>query len=531
ALLATACGSTVQPHGAATALDAGQAGAGLGDAGTGTGTQGAAGAAGAAGSLGAPGAGIAGTGAAVPGAGGGGTASGGTTGPTGTGPGAAGRASGSSAAGGSSGGVRSPGVTATTIALGLPYSVNSQAAAAALGAGGAGVGGGNGKRQWQILLNDINARGGIAGHKLVPVWHENDSTSSQSTDEKESAACADWTQDNKVFAAVDGEASTSETLQNCLHKAGVVQLYEDLTRADGETFRRYPYYLETGTLRMDRVAAFWPRALDAQKYFTGWDTKAARPGPLPVKVGIISFDDRTTVNSVQRQLKPALQAVGHAAAEWIRIQYPTGTADNGSAISAIQAAELKFASQGITHVLPFDAQGAGIGAFFAQGADSQKYYPRYGLNSGNGTQILVDAGLWPTSQLAGALGYGWVPLVDVRLTDNPDSGPLSNDARRRCVALMTKGGEDVGSAIVKRQVTSKCDALQFLEQALQLGGSVTRDALVAGANRIGSTFSSGQTFGTRFDAEHHDGAAYGRSFAYTASCGCFRYTAGSVPIP
>jgi hypothetical protein len=191
-----------------------------------------------------------------------------------------------------------------------------------------------------------------------------------------------------------------------------------------------------------------------------------------------------------------------------------------------------MASNGITHVLPFDAQGAGIGAFFAQGADSQKYYPRYGLNSGNGAQTTVDANLWPKTQLAGAMGYGWVPLADERLSDNPDAGPMSNAARRSCIALMKKNGQDVSSAIVERQVTTKCDTVRYLKLALETAGrGVTRDALVLGANTLGTAFQSGQTFATFFDATHHDGASQGRSFAYQSDCGCFRYSGSVLRIP
>lgn len=372
ALLAvTACGSTVQTRGGTAAgLAGGPGGAavpqadGLGGAGAGTSTSGGLDVAGAVGGVGSPSS----TDAGVVG-GSGGTSTGGTTG----------FVAGGTSGGGASAAQVGPGVTATTIALGLGYSVNNAAAAATLGASGAGVGGGNGKRQWEILLKDLNGRGGILGRRLMPVFHVDDASESKSTDEREQVACSDWTQDNKVFAAVASEASPSETLQNCLNKPGVIQLWEDLTRSDARTFARYPYYFETGTLRMDRVAAYWPRALAAQKYFTGWDSATGKPGAMPVKVGIISFDDSTTVRAVEQQLKPQLKAVGYPAADWVQIQYPSGAADNGTAISAIQAAELRFASEGITHVLPFEAQGAGIGAFFAQGADSQRYYPRYGL--------------------------------------------------------------------------------------------------------------------------------------------------------
>jgi hypothetical protein len=427
--------------------------------------------------------------------------------------------------------VTGPGVTPTTISIGLQYSVNSKAAAGALGASGAGVGGGNDRRQWEIALADINARGGVLGRKLVPVWHENDSTDQRMLVQQESEACAEWTQDHKVLAVIAPEVDPSNTLISCLYRAGAAQLWEDLTRADAQLFAKFPYYLEGGTLRMDRVAAAWPAALQRLGYFSGWSTATGAPGPQPVKVGIVSFDDPVTVRAVERQLKPALAAVGHPAVDWVQVGYPTSTADNGRSISQVQGATLRFASDGITHVLPFDAQGAGIGGFFAEGANSQRYYPRYGLNSGNGTQTLHDAGLWPDAQLRGAIGFGWVPLVDLPISGNPTSGPYSNAARRACVKLMSAQGEDVSSAIVQRQVIAKCDELRFLKQALELGGAPNRDALVLGAQRLGTAFESGMTFRTRYDARHHDGASAARDFAWDGDCRCFRYTSGLRPVP
>ena len=116
------------------------------------------------------------------------TSASGATGPAASG--AVAGAAGTSGPGDTTSARVAPGVTATTIALGLEYTVNSQQAAAALGAAGNGVGGGNGKNQWEIILKDINDHGGVLGHKLVPVWYVDDSTSSQSLDQKEQEACA-----------------------------------------------------------------------------------------------------------------------------------------------------------------------------------------------------------------------------------------------------------------------------------------------------------------------------------------------------
>lgn len=426
-----------------------------------------------------------------------------------------------------------PGVTATTINVGLWYAVNSKTAAAALGASGNGVGGGDDKTQWDIILADINAKGGVLGRKLKPVYVARDSTEQGTIAQQESRDCAAWTQDNKVLAVISGEADPSNTLLACVNKAGVAQIHEDVTRSDASTFARFPYYLEGGTVRMDRVAAAWPAALARQKYFTGWNTVTGQPGPAPVKVGIVSFNDPVTRNAVEHQLLPALKAIGHpvASGDWVQVLYPTGTADNGRAISEIQAATLKFASDNVTHVLPFDAQGAGVGAFFAEGANGQRYYPRYGLNTGDGAQTLHDTSLWPSSQLRGALGFGWVPLLDLRIEDNPVNGPYSNSARRACIKLMAAHGVDVSSAIVQRQVVAKCDEIQLLKQGLEAGGAPNRDALVLGAARLGSRFVSGMTFQTRYDARHHDGAAAARDFAFEQGCDCFRYSSREQPLP
>ena len=515
--LLAACGSTVQPTGAGSALtyDAIAPDAGLGApapelggaaaTGAGSGTTDGAGAPVTVGPNGST--------SRAPG---GGTAAG----PAGTVP---------SAAPGAASAVVGPGVTAREIRIGLPYSANAQEAAAALGAAGEGAGGGDGRRMWEVVVNATNAAGGVLGRRLVPVWHVFDSTSSEPQASKEQSACERWTQDEKVFwAAVFG----GETITPCLHKAGVAQTSSSLTDASTAFYRAHPYFVEAGMLQMDRVAAALPANLQAQGYFSQWDTVRGAPGgAMPVKVGIVAFDDARTKNAVRSILVPAVKRVVGSDPEVVEIAYPQSSADNATSISAIQAATLRFRDAGVTHVLPFETVGAGVGTFFAQGAEQQKYYPRYGLTSGNGAQLLVDQNLWPRSTLNGAVGFGWLPLVDLTNADNPDDGPFSNDARRSCLALMTKGGIDVSAAIVKRQAIEMCNSVRLLGAALERGGgAVNRDAFLAGVHALGTSFESGLTFGTRYDPAHHDGVALVRPFGFTSSCGCFRYTGAPVPI-
>lgn len=529
-LLATAaCGSTVQ----STDLQASGGGSGIQDPALGGSPQGPGGELGLDDAGANPGSATdpaAGDSAfSVPGAGAAGTTGGSSNGGAGA---TVGGAPGSTGSGGSTSAasprLTGPGVTATTINIGLSYAQNSRAAASALGASGEGAGGGNAQRMWDIVVKSVNDSGGVLGRKLVPVYHVFDATSAEPQASQEQAACETWTRDNKVFWVSQGGG---ETITPCLHKAGVAHSSSALTDASTAFYRAHPYYVEAGTLQMDRVAAQLPGRLHAQGYFRSWDTVQATGGSAPVKVGIISFDDKPTSDAVDKLLVPAVKRLVPGEPEVVKVRFPRSSAENATSISETQSATLRFRDSGVTHVIPFETIGAGIGAFFAQGAEQQKYYPRYGLTSGNGAQLLIDQNIWPRAQARGALGIGWLPLVDLTNADNPDDGPDSNAARRGCVALMTKNGVNASSAIVKRQANEMCNTIRLLKSALERGGgAVHRDAFLAGVHALGTSYEAGTTFATRYSPVHHDGVSQVRPFGYLPTCSCFRYTGPRVAV-
>src|SRR5439155_12805841 len=65
-------------------------------------------------------------------------------------------------------GKNAQGVTDKDIQIGVIYADNAGAANAAIGA--AGVGQIDSKRAWDALFAELNAHGGIAGRKAVPVF-------------------------------------------------------------------------------------------------------------------------------------------------------------------------------------------------------------------------------------------------------------------------------------------------------------------------------------------------------------------------
>lgn len=444
-----------------------------------------------------------------------------------TGIGSSGGSGASTSGAGSSGSVSSNGVgiTATSITVGIVYSVNSQAAANAIGSK---LNTGDPLAEQKVIINDINSHGGVGGRKLLYVAHPIDATSTAPYSTQAAEECADFTQDHKVFAILDD--LFGEDIRACAKQAGLVQVADSAQSfSSSETFQKYPYLALPGSVRQDRIAAAWTPALSAQGYFSTWDYQTGKPGVLPVKVGILSFDDDADVDAVEHVLRPALTAAGYPS-EVAQVSYPKGTADNGSTVSAVQSAVLKFRSDNVTHFLPFD-EAAGLSLYFGKNASSQRYYPRYGLNTGDGMQTLLDSGLMPKDQLNGAVGYGWEPVLDIDSGHNPDAGPYSNAARRHCIAIMKAGHVNITGGPATRGALEYCDQFAFFKAAMEAGGSVaSRDSFLRGMNSLGSTFPAATTFQTFLGPGRHDGVSSYRLFAYNQPCTCFLYTSDVKPL-
>ena len=461
----------------------------------------------------------------------GGRAKGGSTGSAGTtGAGSLGSA-GTSNSGGSSSSSGSAttnvvGVTATSITVGIVYSVNSQAAANAIGSK---LNTGDPLAEQKVIIKDINAHGGIGGRKLLYVGHPVDATSAEPYSTQASEECADFTQDHHVFAILDD--LFGEDIRACANKAGAVQVGDSAQSfSSSATFQKYPYLALPGSVRQDRIAAAWTPALSAQGYFGKWDFNTGKPGALPVKVGILSFDDAADVYAVEHILRPALKAAGYPS-EAVKVAYPQGTADNGSTVSAIQSAVLQFRSDNVTHFLPLD-EAAGLSLYFGKNASSQHYYPRYGLNTGDGMQTLIDSGLMPRDQLNGAAGYGWEPVLDIDSSHDSDTGPYSNAARRHCIAIMKAGNINISGSPATRGALEYCDQYAFFKAAMEAGGpAASRDSFLRGVNSLNNSFPAATTFRTHLDSSHHDGVSSYRLFAYNQPCTCFLYSSDVKPLP
>ena len=421
------------------------------------------------------------------------------------------------------------GVTATSVYVGITYTTNADAANAAIGA--AGITSGDEKADARAVIDDINAHGGVAGRKLVPVFHAYDANSQQTRATQDQAACSDFTQDHHVAAVVG--TGLSDVWNSCFTKAHVVDVNSGtIIDPDEAVFRQYPYYVDAGTISQDRADAELARTLVRLRYFDGWNATTGRPAPgVTAKIGILGVDVPEWNRPLEHVLLPALRAAGHpvAASDVRRIYNPQSTAEDGQTLASIQNAVLQFRQDGVTHVILLDTGGQLL-TFFGKDAKSQHYYPRYGLHSGSGVQAIYDAGLVDADQLNGAVGLSWNPGLDLSATA---SAKYDTPATRHCLAVMKqRTGQTYSSTNAASLALSYCDEIYLLARAVDTAGPVINGGTIVHAvEAIGAGFVPAALPAAYFGPGRHDAVELGYDLKWDNGCTCARYISPARRIP
>jgi ABC-type branched-subunit amino acid transport system substrate-binding protein len=419
-----------------------------------------------------------------------------------------------------------PGVTGKVVYVGINHDANADGVNQAVGIGA--ISHGDDRANTQAIIDDINKHGGVGGRKLEAVYAPVDSTSTQTLDQQDAAACQVYTRDRPVFAVVD---ANREGFRDCVGRAGVLALTEGLPTVGEESFRRHPLYLEMGYPNLDRLARYHVTPLDEQKYFTPWDTINARPAAAgEVRVGVLTYNDRIFSEAVDRHLVPALKRRGFPVVV-VKIAPLATASDAGAQAAAIKSAQLTFASNRVTHVLTFETNG-NLSTFFLPSARSQGYYPRLGVNTASATEALIEAGITEPRQMNGAVGYGWMPTLDLRQQDNPVSAPWSNANRRHCLQVMREHGITFDSGNAEGIGLSSCASLYLLKQVLDAHpDGVQLGAFVPYALALGRSYQPAGVVGVGFRPGRQDPTDRAYYWRYVSACGCFRYFGTPHTVP
>jgi len=500
AIAVTACGTTVNQSGA-TAAGGGLAQPGAdGLAGpTGVGQPGTT-----AGTLGGPAVADGSSGQAA------GLTPGGTTSAAGSGP--AGGSAGSGGTSGAAGAVTGRGLTATQLTIGVVTTQDAATIGKSIGA--ESLVGGDHVAEIDALVKHINDRGGIAGRKLAVVYQDV-RTSDATSDPNNSAqsACDGLTQDKQVYAVVSIVAQlNNDVMYQCMAKHGTPFFGVDLVPHHAAQFARYaPHVYGAHTLVLERLVPTLVSRLQAQSWFSGWDTANGGPGPAPAKVGVLYVStDRGYLQLATRELARS----GHPLASSF------GYRDDLSTLSSdMQSAVLQFRSAGVTHLLIEESDGV---LFFLPAAENQGYRPRYGMTSLNAAKALADTGALPVRQFTGMRGVGWTPALDVGNTKREVS-----TAAASCRKVMTDAGRDTTDATAFFYMAVECDAFLLLKSGLERQHSFTPTGLRQGLEALGSSFVSAAATGIGWHPGSYDGVSALTDFGYDN--GTFSYRGSAHP--
>jgi hypothetical protein len=366
------------------------------------------------------------------------------------------------------------------------------------------------KAMFQALVAEYNAAGGVAGHRILPVYGATDTASSNWANQF-NAVCAQFTQDNHVKAVIGYIFVFLPSFENCLVHARVPHLYGGYQPGDVVDQQQYPTIVGTGHPTVD---GFDLTALDG----------ALRSGLLnsKTKLGMIVDTCANGDRAYNRTIEPWLKA-HHVNYQTVVGDCAQGASDVSGAASAISSAELKFAAQGVNLVF-----GSAVELLlFMEDAQSQNYAPEY-LTAVGGAGLEANA---PASQMKHLHGFGWMPAVDV----NPQHQPYpKTPAQKACIAKLVKHGLHPAAYNDFMAAYQACDGIELYARALAAKGSAaTPTAIIGGVLAALPSFHGAGTYGGTLRAASHQrgGPASYREYGWTDSCSCLTYRGPTYPVP
>lgn len=365
---------------------------------------------------------------------------------------------------------------------------------------------------FEAVVKAMNAKGGMAGRRIVPVVADTD-TASASWESDYQAACAQFTQDNKVAAVLGYSFALLESFESCLAKAGVPHLSGGYAVGDEATFERYPHLIATTNVTADRRFVLQLEA-------------PMKAGVLTTanKLGLLIDDCAPQARAYQRSMAPFIKSKGLNVVATTTMSCAQGAGDVGGVAAQIQNAVLQFRSRGVDTVV---TEGVPV-VVFAQQAESQGWRPTYLLTSTSGGAALGTN--VPAGQAANMRGFGWLPAIDVTTGRQPPATP----AQQKCLDMLRAEGIVPAQYNDFLSAYTTCDALFLYEAALTATrGAADAASVVRAITALGAGYQSPSTLNgrTSFGPRRRDAPAEYRPWGWDSSCSCFVYKGEAAPLP
>ncbi len=350
-------------------------------------------------------------------------------------------------------------------------------------------------KQIDEIAKEVNATGGIAGKKMVPVIRPFEAlTDSQATEER---LCKAFTQDDKVFAVVL-QGQFQSTVRSCYSQADTLMLDTTAFPLDQQSFESYepylwqPSYPEYGLLNAAMV----------QDLADGGFFRRA-------KLGVVGIDNDQNRRVYEEQIGPALKKAGITPADvrWI----------DGSNSSTLQTGQdqavLAFKGEGVDRL--FVVGGSRLASFMMATAQKQQYFPRFALSTWDSPDFGIRN--YPKS-MVGAQGVSVMPGFDVADEEYPFP---NSDAEKDCVKVLRRSGDDLPTRANARNQLMWCDAAFVLRDAFkEVGGPVTAERFQEGVAALGDGYESAAIYSSGFEKGAFTGGTGFRRMKYEESCNC-----------
>lgn len=405
-----------------------------------------------------------------------------------------------SGGGGQVSGADGPGVTSTEIKVGVMV-LDFSNLERALGIDVPDTG--DIQAQTVALMDSINAVGGVAGRKLVPVFQPFDVfKDNQPIEEK---LCKSFTQDSQVFAVVINGQLQSNT-RACYANARTIMFDSTQFPLSASGFEKLaPYLYQPSYPDYGQLIGAQIRDLGETGFFEG------------ATLGIVAIDNPQNREIFEKNAKATMDAAGVDAVEprWI------DPASGGTIQAGQKQAVLAFKEANVDRVLVIG--GSRIASYMMDTASKQAWFPRFALSSWDNPDFNVKN--YPKS-MVGSAGVSVAPGFD--LPDDAFPFPAPNE--KPCIDLLSSVQQFAGRSNA-RIATQLCDAMFLLRDAFAGStGPVNAEAFRAGVDRVGGGFVSASTYSSGFEPGGYTGGTGFRRMVYGDDCGCMRVEGDVVAI-
>jgi hypothetical protein len=379
-----------------------------------------------------------------------------------------------------------PGTTATTANLGITYLSGGDALFSSFGFS---LATGDARGFSEALIKIINSRGGVLGRKLVPVWHEVRASDAADPKTAEQQTCAAFTQDNKVFAAVNAPTDCMVAAKVPIAPAGGQGAFDAAYFTE-----RAPYFYGPPFLNTDSLVPTLLDRLEAKRFLTPQS-----------RIGLF-YSDNVVQQRIMAKLKKSLAARG------LKVVATFGR-DPNNEVGSSGNGVLPFRTANVDKIISFDASIA----IFMITAERQGYRPKYALstflNLASVQQVVP-----PKEQLVGSFGVGWQPRNDVG-----DDQQIPLPGTRDCAAAASNSGQPNPTGSAAFILWTYCEAIQTFVYGAEHGGGFAPADIRRGLTAAGAAFPTALNFGAAYGLGRYDGARGVRDIAYDTGCSCFRY--------